>query len=341
MKKIKLALLLIVISAFLVCSVILWAVAFRANVSADAPVRITVSTGCTFEGLRDTLESSGVLKNEHTFLITSGLKSFKGNIRPGSYLIKPGMSNNKIINLLRSGMQTPVNVTFNNIRTLDELAGVVGRQIEADSASLSAFLTDQENYEADGFERQTVISVFIPDTYEVYWSLDARGFYRRMLKEYRAYWNKERKEKAEEKGLTPVEVSVLASIVDEEVSRQDEKPRIAGVYLNRLRQGIPLQADPTVKFAVNDFTIRRVLNKHLEFDSPYNTYLYRGLPPGPIRCPSKSGLEAVLNAEKHEYLFFVARPDGSGYHHFSRTLAEHNRYAAEYRRELNKRRIYR
>jgi UPF0755 protein len=341
MKKIKLTLLLLVITAFLVCPVILWAIAFRGNVGTAAPVRITVPTGSTFERLMDSLESSGVLKNERTFIITSGLKSFEGHVRPGSYLINPGMSNNKIINLLRSGMQTPVNVTFNNIRTLEELSGVVSRQIEADSVSLSAFFADEENYEADGFERRTVISVFIPDTYEVYWSLDARGFYRRMLKEYRAYWDRKRIEKAEELGLTPVEVSVLASIVDEEVSRQDEKPRIAGVYLNRLRQGIPLQADPTVKFAVNDFTLRRVLNKHLEVDSPYNTYLYRGLPPGPIRCPSKSGLEAVLNAEKHEYLFFVARPDGSGYHHFSRTLAEHNRYAADYRRELNKRRIYR
>jgi UPF0755 protein len=341
MKIIKLTLLLLVITAFIVCPVILWAIAFRGNVSVDAPVRITVPSGSTFEQLKDTLESSGVLKNSRTFIITSGLKSFRGNIRPGSYLIKPRMSNNKIINLLRSGLQTPVNVTFNNIRTLEELCGVVSRQIEADSASLSAFFSDEENYEADGFERRTVISVFIPDTYEVYWSLDARGFYRRMLKEYRAYWDKERLEKADAIGLTPVEVSVLASIVDEEVSRQDEKPRIAGVYLNRLKQGIPLQADPTVKFAVDDFTLRRVLNKHLEVDSPYNTYLYRGLPPGPIRCPSKSGLEAVLNAERHEYLFFVARPDGSGYHHFSRTLAEHNRYAAEYRRELNKRRIYR
>jgi UPF0755 protein len=161
-----------------------------------------------------------------------------------------------------------------------------------------------------------------------------------MLKEYRDYWNDDRTAKAEAQGLTPPEVSVLASIVDEEASREDEKPRIAGVYINRLRLGMPLQADPTVKFAVNDFTLRRVLNKHVAVDSPYNTYKFAGLPPGPIRCPSRSGLDAVLNAEKHEYLFFVAKYDGSGYHHFSRTLAEHNRYAADYRRELNRRRIY-
>jgi UPF0755 protein len=256
-------------------------------------------------------------------------------------MIEPGMSNNNIVNILRSGRQTPVNVTFNNIRTLEELAGRIGGQIEADSASLSAFLSDESNYSAEGFDRRTVISVFIPDTYQLYWSVDPQGFYRRMLKEYMAFWDSDRMAAAEALGLTPVEVSVLASIVDEEASKADEKPRIAGLYLNRLRLGIPLQADPTVKFAVNDFTLRRILNKHLEVDSPYNTYKFKGLPPGPIRCPSRSGLEAVLNAEKHEYLYMVAKFDSSGYHNFSRTLAEHNKYAAAYRRELNRRKIYR
>jgi UPF0755 protein len=161
-----------------------------------------------------------------------------------------------------------------------------------------------------------------------------------MLREYNVFWNDERLESATALKLTPVEVSTLASIIEEESSKYDEMPRIAGVYLNRLRKGIPLQADPTVKFAVNDFTIRRVLNEHLEVDSRYNTYKYSGLPPGPVRCASKPALEAVLNAEKNDYLFFVAKADFSGYHHFSRTLSEHNRYAAAYRRELNKRRIY-
>jgi UPF0755 protein len=255
-------------------------------------------------------------------------------------VIEPGLSNNSLVNMLRSGLQTPVNVTFNNIRTLDELAGKIGRQIEADSASLASFFNDETNFSPDGFDRNTLISVFIPDTYHLYWSVDARGFYRRMLKEYRDFWNDERTALAASKGLTPAEASVLASIVDEEASKEDEKPRIAGLYINRLRLGMPLQADPTVKFAVNDFSLRRILNKHLEVDSPYNTYKYTGLPPGPIRCPSRSGLESVLNAEEHEYLFMVAKPDRSGYHHFSRTLAEHNSYAAVYRRELNRRRIY-
>ncbi len=341
MKKIFLTLFYILLAAGFAFTVLLWVIVFRENVRVDAGTRVTIPTGSDFEDLTDTLRSTGVLRSERNFIITSRLKSYGRNVKPGSYMIEPGMSNNNIVNILRSGRQTPVNVTFNNIRTLEELAGRIGGQIEADSASLSAFLSDESNYSAEGFDRRTVISVFIPDTYQLYWSVDPQGFYRRMLKEYMAFWDSDRMAAAEALGLTPVEVSVLASIVDEEASKADEKPRIAGLYLNRLRLGIPLQADPTVKFAVNDFTLRRILNKHLEVDSPYNTYKFKGLPPGPIRCPSRSGLEAVLNAEKHEYLYMVAKFDSSGYHNFSRTLAEHNKYAAAYRRELNRRKIYR
>lgn len=340
MKKIILTIFYLLLAVGLAIILLLWTIVLRENVEVSEPVRIYVPTGSDFNRLNDTLLSVGVLRSHRSFVITARLKSFGNNVKPGSYMIEPGMSNNSLVNMLRSGRQAPVNVTFNNIRTLDELAGRVGRQIEADSANLAAFFDDETNYSSDGFDTRTLIAVFIPDTYQLYWSVDARGFYRRMLKEYREYWNDERLSMAGSAGLTPSEVSVLASIVDEEASREEEKPRIAGVYINRLRLGMPLQADPTVKFAVNDFSIRRILNRHLEVDSPYNTYKYAGLPPGPIRCPSRSGLESVLKAEDHDYLFFVARPDGSGYHHFSRTLAEHNRYASAYRRELNRRRIY-
>ncbi|HQL45026.1 MAG TPA: endolytic transglycosylase MltG [Bacteroidales bacterium] len=340
MKKILLPLFYTLLAAGFLLVLLLWIIVLRENVKNDEPVRIYLPTGSDFSALTDTLESADLLRSRESFIITSRLKSFGKTVKPGSYIIEPGMSNNSLVNMLRSGRQAPVNVTFNNIRTLDELAGKTGGQIEADSASLSEFFHDESNYSADGYNTETVIAVFIPDTYELYWTVDPRGFYRRMLKEYRDYWNDDRTAKAEAQGLTPPEVSVLASIVDEEASREDEKPRIAGVYINRLRLGMPLQADPTVKFAVNDFTLRRVLNKHVAVDSPYNTYKFAGLPPGPIRCPSRSGLDAVLNAEKHEYLFFVAKYDGSGYHHFSRTLAEHNRYAVAYWRELNRRRIY-
>lgn len=341
MKKIILTLFYTILAAGITLTVFLWVTVLRDNVAVDGDVRIFIPTGSSFGDLADTLRNSGVLRSERNFTITSRLKSYGRNVKPGSYIIEPGMNNNNIVNMLRSGRQAPVNVTFNNIRTLDELAGRIGGQLEADSASFKAFFADENNYLNDGFNRLTVISVFIPDTYQLYWTTDASGFYRRMLREYRTYWNEERTASAGALELTPAEVSVLASIVDEEASREDEKSRIAGVYINRLRQGMPLQADPTVKYAVNDFTLRRILNRHLEVDSPYNTYKFKGLPPGPIRCPSRSGLEAVLNAEKHDYLYFVARFDSSGYHHFSRTLAEHNRYAAAYRRELNRRKIYR
>lgn len=341
MKRVLLSLLLTVAVLAIAAVIFIWHTAFTDNVKPESEVRINIPTGTSSDDLTAILVDKGILESKRKLAITSRLKSSGRAVKPGSYIVEPGMNSNQLLNMLTSGRQSPVNVTFNNIRTIEELAGKVGGQIEADSATLAAFLADESNYSSDGFSRETVISLFIPDTYELYWSIDAKAFYRRMLKEYKAFWDDERMALAEAAGLTPEEVSVLASIVDEEASRADEKQRIAGVYLNRLRLGIPLQADPTVKYAVNDFTLRRILNRHLEVDSPYNTYRNKGLPPGPICCPSRAGLEAVLNAEKHDYLYFVAKPDGSGYHHFSRTLAEHNRYAAAYRRELNRRKIYR
>ena len=267
-------------------------------------------------------------------------KSYPSLIKPGRYLFSGNMSYVGIIDRLRAGDQQPVEVTFNNIRTLNDLAGKVGKQIEADSTAIINFLNEPSNYMEDGFNRETVIAVFIPNTYEMYWNTSAEGFYKRMLQEYHKFWNEDRTAQAEAKGLNPVEVSILASIIDDEVVKADEKPRIAGVYLNRLNRGMLMQACPTIKFALNDFTITRVLNKHLIVESPYNTYKYKGLPPGPIGCPTIEGIEAVLNAEKHDYIFFAAKADFSGYHNFSKTLSEHNRYADEYQRELDKRKIF-
>jgi UPF0755 protein len=250
------------------------------------------------------------------------------------------MSYNSLLNLLRSGRQTPIDVTFNNLRTIDQIAGRIGRQIEADSVKISDFFSDEANYVNDGFKRENIISVFIPNTYQFYWNTDPKGLYTRLLKEYRLFWNEKRLLKAKENGLDAKEVSILASIIDFEASKPDEKPRIAGVYLNRLKRGIPLQADPTIIFAMNDNTVTRVLKKDLEIDSPYNTYKHSGFPPGPIGCASIEDMEAVLNAEKHDYIFFVAKPDFSGYHNFSRTLSEHLHYASAYQKELNKRKIF-
>lgn len=301
---------------------------------------IYIPTGSSYEQVLDTLNATLNIENRKIFEWVAKKKNYPSRIKPGRYVIDSDMSYLSLINLLRSGRQKPVKFTFNNVRTLNQLAGKIGNKIEPDSSILINFLSDESNYISDGFNKENIIALFIPDTYELYWNTDARGLYTRMLQEYKLFWNNERLTKAKDKGLNPKEVAILASIIDDEVVKPTEKPRIAGVYINRLKRGIPLQACPTIKFALNDFTITRVLKKYLIVDSPYNTYMHNGFPPGPIGCPSIDGLNAVLNAEKHDYLYFAAKADFSGYHNFSKTLAEHNRYAAVYQKELNKRRIF-
>jgi UPF0755 protein len=301
---------------------------------------IYIPSGSSYEQVIDTLKSNLQIKNPKILDWVAKKKGYPALIKPGKYLIPEKLSYNTLINMLRSGRQMSVTVTFNNFRTLNQLAGKIGKYISADSVQIMAFLSEESNFTDDGFSTNNIIALFIPNTYEFYWNTDSRGLYKRMLKEYRMFWNADRLEKAKKNGLTPLEVAILASIIDDEVVKRDEKPRIAGVYLNRLKQGIPLQACPTIKFAMNDFTITRVLYKHLQIESPYNTYKYRGFPPGPIGCSSVEGIDAVLNAEEHDYLFFAAKADFSGYHNFSRTLSEHNHYAAIYQKELNKRKIF-
>lgn len=302
---------------------------------------VYIPDGASFDQALDSVKAALLIKNSGIFRWLAVRKNYPHSVKSGRYVFEKPVSYNTLINIFRGGRQTPLEITFSKLRTLNELAGRIGGQIEADSAEIIDFFSDQDNFADDGFTKENVIAVFIPNTYELYWNTTARKLYSRMLREYRKFWNDDRIKKSQTIGLTPVEVSVLASIVDEEASRGDEKPRIAGVYLNRLKRGIPLQADPTVKFAVNDFTLNRILYKHLETESPYNTYKHSGLPPGPISCATVEGIDAVLNAEKHDFLYFAAKPDFSGYHNFSRTLAEHNRYASQYRRELNRRKIYR
>jgi UPF0755 protein len=301
---------------------------------------IYIPTGSSYSQVVDTLEAHLTINNKKILNWVAAKKKYPDLIKPGRYIIESEFSYTSLINLLRSGRQDPVQITFSNIRFLNQIAGKIGRQIEADSTKIINFLLNETNYKDDGFTKEDIITVFIPDTYEIYWNTDAKALYERMLKEYRLFWNSERKERAKEKNLTPKEVAILASIIDDEVVKKDEKPRIAGVYLNRLKLGIPMQSCPTIKFALNDFTITRVLKKYLEVDSPYNTYKYKGFPPGPIGCPSVEGIEAVLNAEKHNYLYFAAKADFSGYHNFSKTLSEHNHYAALYQKELDKRKIF-
>jgi UPF0755 protein len=342
MKKKTISLITILVAAIIIVALVFYRLIFGVSIYPEKGAAvILIPEQASYEQVKDSLRVEMQIKNPRIFYWLAEIKKYPDLIKPGKYVISKPLSCNELINLLRGGRQTPVLVTFNNIRTLNDLAGKIGGKIEADSADIISFLSDSENFSKDGFTHEDVISIFIPDTYEFYWNTDAEKFYDRMLREYRKFWNKERIQKSEKIKLTPVEVSTLASIVDEEALKNDEKPRIAGVYLNRLQRGIPLQADPTIKFAINDFDVSRILYKHLDVDSPYNTYKYKGLPPGPIGCPSIDGIEAVLNAEKHDYLYFAARSDFSGYHNFSKTLSEHLRYANQYQRELNRRRIFR
>jgi UPF0755 protein len=307
----------------------------------DTAAVMFIPAAASYDTVVDTLNRYLLIKNKAAFNWLAKKKRYPELIKPGRYVVRKAISINELIDMLRSGNQAPVRVTFNNIRSMEQLAGRFAKQLETDSAGFVSFFADEANYSHDGFTKENIISIFIPDTYEFYWNTDAKGIYARMLKEYNRFWTPERVAKAEAEGLSRSDVSILASIIDDEVLKKEEKPRIAGVYLNRLRQGIPLQACPTIKFAMNDFTITRVLDRYLKIESPYNTYKYKGLPPGPVGCATIDGIDATLNAEKHDYLFFSAKADFSGYHNFARTLAQHNRYAAEYHRELDRRRIFR
>jgi UPF0755 protein len=341
MKRLLVLLLYVALVVLFLAVAGMWKSLFRpVDIEGGERVELLIEPGTGYDDIKVMLDSAGLMVNENAFDLLAKRKRYRNNIKPGYYVLNSSMSNNQILNMLKAGNQTPVKVTFNNIRTLPELAGRLAAQLEPDSAAILSYLMNEDNYRNDGFSRETVIAIFIPDTYEMYWTSTPAEITARMVKEFNAYWNEARRRKAAEHGLEPVEVSILASIIDEEVNKADEKPRIAGVYINRLERGMLLQADPTIRFAINDFTIRRVLNEHLAVDSPYNTYKNLGLPPGPVRCPSKEGIEAVLNAEDHDFLFFVAREDFSGYHHFSRTLREHNNYANRYRQELNRLRVY-
>lgn len=259
--------------------------------------------------------------------------------KPGHYRLTPDMSTVEVVRAVKLGLQTPVRVAINNVRIPAQLAAKLSAQIAADSAHIAAALTDRRLAAEVGFDSVTLFSMFIPDTYEFYWTVSPDDLVRRMRREYDAYWTAERDAKRKRSGLSRLQTMTLASIVYEETRAVDEMSRIAGVYVNRLRRGIPLQADPTVKYAMQDFKLRRILKKHLTYQSPYNTYVNKGLPPSPIAMPSKDAIEAVLDFEEHEYIFFCARPTFDGHHNFAKTYAEHLANARAYTRELDRRKI--
>jgi len=300
-----------------------------------------IPKGTTFKQLQNMLAEERIVNDLVSFSFLAKLKDLDTNVKNGMYLIKGDMTNVELINLLRSGTQTPIQLTFSNARLLKQLPKILTQNLEIDSADLAPMLLADTTPAHYGFTKETFISMFIPNTYEVYWTTSPKGLLDRMKAEYDRFWTVEREKKAEDLGMSKTEVATLASIVQGETNKMDEAPTIAGVYINRLKRGIPLQADPTLVFAIGDFSIRRILNKDKEFDSPYNTYKNRGLPPGPINLPSIPALNAVLNYEDHNYLYFCAKADFSGYHVFARTLTEHNVNARKFQRALNQERIYR
>ncbi len=305
---------------------------------------VYIPTGATYEDLKPQL--APLLKDLDAFESVARRKRYFSNIRPGKFPLSKGMNNNEIVNSLRS-RNTPVRVSFNNQETPALLAGRIAGQIEADSQALYQAFTDSAFLEEQGWNRDQALLPYIPNSYELYWNTSATEFRDRMLREYRNFWTEARLEKAKSQGLTPEQVIALASVVHKETSQVEERPRVAGVYLNRLRRGMLLQADPTVIFAIKkesgnfDTIIRRVLYRDLELDTPFNTYKYGGVPPGPIAMPDISAIEAVLNPEKHNFLYFVADTANFGYHQFSETLAQHNRKKEQYIRWLNNQKILR
>lgn len=325
----------------LIASVGIWGyrLAWVPNFMPKETVYIYIGKDKKFTDLCRQLQDSANCSRIGSFIQLAGMLKYQANMRTGRYTVSPGMSNLELLNDLRRGHQVATRLTFNNIRFKEDIAERLDEQLMLDKEELLALLNDSAYCDSLGFTTETITSLFIPNTYEVYWNIPADKLMQRMKREYNTFWTDARLEKAKAIGLTPAEVATLASIVEEETAESDEYPIVAGLYLNRLHRGIPLQADPTVKFAVGDFTLQRILFEHLEIDSPYNTYKYAGLPPGPLRIPTIKGMDSVLNYMKHNYLYMCAKDDFSGRHNFAATLAEHNRNANRYRAELNRRKI--
>ena len=301
---------------------------------------VVVPPGADFEQVMDTLRKHEVLKSEASFKKTAEVLKYK-TIRIGKYDISACRTNLDLVRLLRRGQHYPVKFTFNNVRTVDQLVERVGHKFFFEPEELSALLHDGSYLQKFGLSDTTAVCLFIPNTYEIYYDITAEDFLVRMSGYHEQFWDNQRLKYAEEIGLTPVQVATLASIVEEENMRPSEKAIIAGLYINRLNKGMLLQSDPTVKFAIGDFARKRILNADLQVDSPYNTYKYKGLPPGPIRIPEASTMDSVLHYRHHNYLYMCAKEDFSGYHNFTASAAEHARNAARYRAALNARNIKR
>ncbi len=307
---------------------------------SDDKTFLLIPDSSSFEDVTNILENDTRIINLSSFKQVSMLLQYGKKIHPGRYKLKSGMNNFQLIRMLRSGRQTPVKLTFNNIRTKEQLAGRLGKQLMVDSLSILNLLNDSGFLATYNLNPATSISFFIPNTYEIFWNENAKELFNRMEKEYTKFWTDERKAKAAAIPLTETEVSTLASIVEEETNNKKDRPMVAGLYINRLKAGMPLQADPTVKFALGDFSIKRILFGHLQTDSPYNTYKHIGLPPGPIRVATPEAIDAVLNYAHNNYIYMCASETLNGEHKFAATWQEHLANAKKYRQTLNELNIH-
>lgn len=344
-KRILIAILLLGLIAGGIFAYIVYSTFFTPNTSFNnEEAYVYIGSNDSFADVK--LQMEPLLTDVATFEKAAERKGYTANIRGGKYRIAKDMTNNDIINNLRVN-NIPVKVSFNNQENTASLAGRIATQIEADSLSLLEAFNDNEYLVQNGFNQENKLSLYIPNSYEFFWDTSAEEFRERMLKEYHRFWNEDRLAKAKARNMTPSEVVSLAAIVQKETAKVDERPRVAGVYLNRLKSGMLLQADPTVIYAIKketgnyDTIIKRVLYRDLEMDSPYNTYKYAGVPPGPITMPDITAIEAVLNPEKHNYYYFVANVEDFGYHMFAEDMAQHNRNKAQYIRWLNEQKINR
>ncbi|HWZ36287.1 MAG TPA: endolytic transglycosylase MltG [Mucilaginibacter sp.] len=298
-----------------------------------------IRTGSTFDDVFKTIRDEKIVRDTATFSWAAHQMKYVGHVKPGRYKLTDGMSNRKFIRMLQLGEQEPVDLSFHVFRTKEQFAGFVSKKMEVDSLTLLRYLDSADYVKQFGLDTDNAFVMVMPDSYKLDWNLSADKFYHRMYKHYETFWTGERKQQAADINLTVPQVSILASIVDAEAVYDDEMPTIAGLYLNRLHKGMKLESDPTIIFAMHDFTIHRVLNKYLTVASPYNTYVHTGLPPGPVMLPSVAAVKAVLNYEKNDYLYMVAKEDFSNRHNFAKTQAEHNINAAKFRKALTEHHI--
>ncbi|QQL51193.1 endolytic transglycosylase MltG [Mucilaginibacter ginkgonis] len=339
-KKFIIALVVIVIIALAGTGIFYYLRYFGPNVSGKQEY-LYIHTGADFKEVFDSVKTHQMVNDTTTFLWAAHNMKYVNRVKPGRYKLKEGMSNRALINMLASGTQSPVDISFHNLRLKTQFAGFMGKKIEPDSLSLIRLLDSASYIKQYGFSTEDVYTMFLPNTYQVYWNITPEKFFKKMYGAYEKFWTPQRKQKAVALNLTPIEVSILASIVDAEALHDDEMPKIAGLYLNRLNKGMKLQADPTVIYAMNDFTIKRVLNRYLSNPSPYNTYVHTGLPPGPVMMPSINAINAVLNRDNNAYLYMCAKEDFSGYHNFATNEADHKANARRFQQALDQRNIKR